>query len=163
MEMTGENEVPVVPAVEPVADPMTVEQLEHEDGETWWNEVIEDGEVEKTTEEFEELLEIQEAKEVVDGGSEKVDTMLGVEQFVDVEAKEVGKNKAVAVRKVGVRRKVTKATVGVGGPLKRLLQGAKTPKKKPVPREATRIGDMATGSGADKDPAEGSEATNPAV
>ncbi|CAA7037220.1 unnamed protein product [Microthlaspi erraticum] len=165
-EMVGENEVAVITATEPVADPMILEQMaqeEREEGETWWNEVIEEAEVEKTMEEFEELLEIQEAKEMALDEVEKVENSLGVERFMDVEAKETGKQKHVAERKVGARREVTKPPVGVGGSLKRMLQGAKTPKKKPVSKEGTRIGDMATGSGPEKDPSEGSETTHHAV
>ncbi|CAA7044915.1 unnamed protein product [Microthlaspi erraticum] len=183
-EKVGKNEVPEgsVNVLDPdlgVNENMI--QDEGEDGEIWWDDVIEEGvaeaiieeeeaekmiaeEAEKMIEELPEAMESQGESQMQTDGANEVERPLGAEQFVEVEAKEVGRGKHVAARKTGAKKKPVRSTVSVdGGTLKRFVQGAKTPRKKQGVRAGSRIGDKPTGNGTEGDPAEGSEVTSQAT
>ncbi|CAA7019580.1 unnamed protein product [Microthlaspi erraticum] len=142
----------------------TLAQEEGEDGETWWNEVIEEeaGEEEageELMEEEENPMETQGSNDMQMEVSDNGGNLLAVEQFVEVEAKEVGKSK-VGERKTGVqRKKAVRAAVGVaGGPLRRMIHGAKTPRRKTSAKETQRPGEKLAGRDKEpeKDPSVGS-------
>ncbi|CAA7025564.1 unnamed protein product [Microthlaspi erraticum] len=87
---------------------------------------------------------------------------MDVERFVELEAKEVGKSKQGMEKKTGAKKRVIRSTMSVGGgPLRRLVLGAKTPKRKVAGKEHPRGGEK----GARKEtepagnPSEGSETT----
>lgn len=162
VEKVGENDVPVAEvSTAVVAIPIVPEsgaKDEEEEGEVWWNEVIAEEETEKT-----EAAMADHASDINDmqiDESDNVGNHVDVEQYVDVEAKEVGQGKQMAERKMGTKKKVLKSTVGMGGvPLKRLVQGAKTPRRKGAAKENHRHGDKAGGK-EPADPSEGSETFN---
>ncbi|CAA7032413.1 unnamed protein product [Microthlaspi erraticum] len=173
-EKVGENEVPVVSVNLLEPEPAVNENMaqeEGEDGEIWWDEVIEEGEaekmleeedVEKMIEEFADPVESQGESEMQIDGVAGLEKALGAEQFVEIEAKEVGRGKHVTARKIGAKKKPIRTTVGTGGggALKRLVQGAKTPRKKQAAKAGPRIGDKPIGNGTEGDPTEGSEASS---
>ncbi|CAA7025585.1 unnamed protein product [Microthlaspi erraticum] len=131
---------------------------EGEEGELWWNEVLEEEAGEMIAEEDENQLETQDSNDVQMEGNENVGTTLAVEQFVEVEAKEVGKGNHGG-RKVGIKKKAVRSNVGMGGgPLRRMVHGAKTPRKKTTAKESQRLGEKMAGKekGPEKDPSKGS-------
>ncbi|CAA7030823.1 unnamed protein product [Microthlaspi erraticum] len=133
-------------------------QEEGEDGEIWWNEIIEEEEAEKIAEEDGVPVETQDSNEMQVDVSENVGASLDVEQFVDVEAKEVGKGKQGGGKPV-MKKKAMRATAGIGGgPLRRMIQGAKTPRRKPTMKESQRNGEKGDGKAKEmeRDPSEGS-------
>ncbi|CAA7035416.1 unnamed protein product [Microthlaspi erraticum] len=175
-EKVGEDAAPEVSTniLEPVlAVNENMGQEEGEDGEIWWDEVIEEGEAENMIEEEEAEKVLEEPADPTESQGENAmqidetngsERHLGAEQFVEVEAKEVGRGKHVTARKVGVKKKPVRPSASVGGgALKRFVQGAKTPRKKQAVKASSRIGDKPTGNGMEDDPAEGSEATSQAT
>ncbi|CAA7042877.1 unnamed protein product [Microthlaspi erraticum] len=161
-EKVGENDFPAtaVPAIDEVV-PMVegVEiQEEGEDGEIWWNEVTEGEETEKAVENIEEQAEPEDGTDMQMEESEQ-GSRLDVKQYVEVEAKEVGKGKQAVERKVGAKKKTFRTTVGGGGgPLRRMIQGGKTPRRKaPMSVKDTRKGgDKGAGKELEENPSEGS-------
>ncbi|CAA7046061.1 unnamed protein product [Microthlaspi erraticum] len=154
-EKVGENEIP---AISMIPDPTL--QEEGEDGEIWWNEVIQEEEAEKNEEELVEQVETGDNNDMLVDGNDNEANQMDVERFVEVEAKEVGKGKQEMEKKTGVRKKVTRATLGVGGgPLRRLVHGAKTPKRKVVVKEHHRGGEKIAGKEMEPagNPSDGSE------